>query len=57
MPLGQLAAGPLANAFGSAEVMIVAGIAYIAICLATLTSASIRSLPRKASVPGEPAVL
>ena len=48
MPIGQLAAGPLGAAFGYAHVMIGAGIAYVAICLATLASASVRSLPRKA---------
>jgi MFS family permease len=47
MPLGQLAAGPLGAAFGHADVMVAAGVAYIAICFAALTSASIRSLPRK----------
>jgi MFS family permease len=47
MPLGQLAAGPLGSAFGHTDVMVVSGIAYIAICFAALTSASIRSLPRK----------
>jgi MFS family permease len=47
MPLGQLAAGPLGAAFGHADVMVAAGVAYIAICFAALTPASIRSLPRK----------
>jgi hypothetical protein len=47
MPIGQLAAGPLGGAFGYSHVMIGAGIAYVAICLATLASASVRSLPRK----------
>ncbi len=57
MPLGQLAAGPLGAAFGHTDVMVVAGITYIAICVAALTSASIRNLPRKAQVvaPVEPA--
>jgi MFS family permease len=47
MPIGQLAAGPLGAAFGYTEVMVAAGVVYIAICAATLGSASIRSLPRK----------
>jgi len=47
MPLGQLAAGPLGAAFSYSEVMIAAGIAYAAICLATLASAAVRGLPRK----------
>jgi MFS family permease len=57
MPLGQLAAGPLGAAYGHADVMVVAGIAYIAICLTTLASTSIRSLPRKpaAVATAEPA--
>lgn len=49
MPLGQLAAGPLAAAFGYADVMVIAGGAYIAICFATLASSAIRTLPRKAA--------
>lgn len=54
MPIGQLAAGPLGAEFGYTEVMVVAGVVYIAICAATLGSASIRSLPRKlAAGPGE----
>jgi MFS family permease len=48
MPIGQLAAGPLGAAFGYTHVMIGAGIAYVAICLAALASASVRALPRKA---------
>jgi MFS family permease len=47
MPIGQLAAGPLGAAFGYTDVMVGAGVAYIAICLASLASASIRTLPRK----------
>jgi len=48
MPIGQLVAGPLGAAFGYTQVMVGAGIAYVAICLATLASASVRALPRKA---------
>jgi MFS family permease len=47
MPIGQLAAGPLGAAFGYADVMVVAGVAYIGVCLASLLSASIRTLPRR----------
>lgn len=50
MPIGQLVAGPLGAAFGYSHVMIAAGIAYAAICFATLASASVRALPRKAGV-------
>jgi MFS family permease len=46
MPIGQLAYGPLALAFGFRDVLIVSGIAYTAICLLTLLSASVRNLPR-----------
>ena len=48
MPIGQLAAGPFAAAFGYAPVMIGAGLAYGAICFATLASNSVRELPRRA---------
>jgi len=50
MPIGQLAAGPLGAAFGYTYVMVVAGIAYVAICLATLASASVRTLARQPAV-------
>jgi MFS family permease len=46
MPIGQLAYGPLALAFGYGEVLIVSGIVYTAICLLTLVSASVRNLQR-----------
>ena len=46
MPIGQLAYGPLALAFGYRDVLIVSGIAYTAICLLTLVSASVRNLHR-----------
>jgi MFS family permease len=52
MPIGQLAFGPLALAFGYGEVLVVSGVAYVAICLLTLVSASVRNLPRApAEVP------
>jgi MFS family permease len=53
MPIGQLAYGPLALAFGYRDVLIVSGIAYSAICLLTLVSASVRNLQR---APAEVAV-
>jgi MFS family permease len=46
MPIGQIAYGPLGEAFGYEEVLVVSGIAYLAICLITLTSRSVRNLPR-----------
>jgi MFS family permease len=45
-PIGQLAYGPLALAFGSRDVLIVSGIAYTGICLLTLLSRSVRNLQR-----------
>jgi hypothetical protein len=45
-PVGQLAYGPLALAFGSRDVLIVSGIAYTGICLLTLLSRSVRNLQR-----------
>jgi MFS family permease len=53
MPIGQLAYGPLALAFGYRDVLVVSGIAYTAICLLTLVSASVRNLQR---APDEVAV-
>ena len=53
MPIGQLAYGPLALAFGYRDVLIVSGIVYTAICLLTLLSASVRNLQR---APAEVAV-
>lgn len=52
MPIGQLAYGPLAVAFGFRDVLVVSGIAYTSICLVTLLSASVRNLQRApAEVP------
>jgi MFS family permease len=46
IPVGQLAFGPLAEAFGYEEVLVVSGILYFGICLLTLMSDSVRDLPR-----------
>lgn len=46
MPIGQLAFGPLALAFGYADVLVVSGIAFVAICLLVLGSRSVRTLQR-----------
>ena len=54
MPIGQLAYGPLALAFGFRDVLVVSGVVYIVICLLTLLSASVRNLqraPAEAAVP------
>jgi MFS family permease len=46
MPVGQLAFGPLGAAFGYRDVMVVSGVAYVVICLLTLSSRSVRDLRR-----------
>jgi MFS family permease len=46
MPIGQLAAGPLAVAFGTRHTILAAGILYVVLCLATLGSRSVRDLQR-----------
>ena len=46
IPLGQLAFGPLGTVFGIQDVMLVSGVAYIAIAFLTLLSRSVRDLPR-----------
>jgi len=51
IPIGQLAVGPLGAAFGVQEVLLVCGIAYGAICLATLGSRAVRDLQRAEAVP------
>ena len=51
MPLGQLAYGPLGELFGYADVLAVSGILYVVICLAALTSRSVRDLPRRPTAP------
>jgi MFS family permease len=51
IPLGQLAVGPLAAAFGVRETMLVSGVLYVVICVTTLGSRSVRDLPRAQSSP------
>ena len=46
IPVGQLTFGPLAAAFGTRDVLVVAGVLYAAIALATLLSRSVRRLER-----------
>lgn len=50
VPVGQLLFGPLGLAFGIQRVMVIAGLAYIAIAVATLASRSVRDLPRATTV-------
>jgi MFS family permease len=49
MPVGQLVFGPLGEAFGLSAVLLVSGLATIAISLLTLTSRSVRTLDRPAA--------
>jgi MFS family permease len=44
IPLSQLAAGPLAAAYGAEEVSVVCGVAYLVVCLMPLLSREVRNL-------------
>jgi MFS family permease len=46
IPIGQLLFGPIGLAFGVQRVMVIAGVAYVVVALVTLTSRSVRDLPR-----------
>jgi MFS family permease len=46
MPVGQLAYGPMGEAFGYRDVLLVSGIVYTGIALLTLLSSSVRNLQR-----------
>jgi MFS family permease len=46
MPVGQLLYGPLGEAFGYEDVLVVSGVVYVAVALLTLTSRSVRRLRR-----------
>jgi MFS family permease len=47
MPIGQLAYGPLGDAIGYRDLLIVSGIAYALVVTLVLCSRSVRSLPRR----------
>jgi len=49
MPVGQLVYGPLGEAFGFRDVLLVSGVVYLVVCLLTLTSSSVRQLGRTTS--------
>lgn len=51
IPLGQLAAGPLAAAFGIDHVVLAAGLGVAAVAVATLGVRDVRTLPRTTSEP------
>ena len=55
MPIGQLAYGPLAEAFGFRPVLIASAVAYVAVVGLVLCSRSVRSLKRAPVEPLEPA--
>ena len=46
MPVGQLAYGPLGVAFGYRDVLVVSGVVYAVVALATLLSPAVRNLQR-----------
>ena len=46
IPVGQLLVGPLASAYGVRETLLVCGVLYVVVCLATLGSRSVRDLQR-----------
>jgi MFS family permease len=46
IPVGEVAFGPLGARYGYGDVMLVSGLAYVLICLLTLTSRSVRDLRR-----------
>jgi MFS family permease len=50
IPVGQLTFGPLAEAFGARDVMVVAAVVYVLIAFSTLLSGSVRRLERAPAV-------
>ncbi|MEZ5097438.1 MAG: MFS transporter [Nocardioides sp.] len=48
MPVGQLAYGPLGEAFGYEPVLVTSGVLFALVVVATLLSRSVRTLPRAA---------
>jgi MFS family permease len=53
MPVGQLIYGPLGEAFGYRDVLVVSGAIYLFVSLLVLSSRSVRNLPRAERVQGE----
>lgn len=49
LPIGQLAAGPLGEAFGYRDVLVVSGVLYVVVALSSLLSPSVRNLRRAAA--------
>jgi MFS family permease len=50
MPVGQLIYGPLGEAFGYRDVLVVSGVVYMFVALLVLSSRSVRNLPRSGLV-------
>ncbi len=50
MPVGQLIYGPLGEAFGYRDVLVVSGALYLFVALLVLSSRSVRNLPRSGPV-------
>ncbi len=50
MPVGQLIYGPLGEAFGYRDVLVVSGALYLFVALLVLSSRSVRNLPRSGVV-------
>lgn len=50
MPVGQLVYGPLGDAFGYRDVLVVSGVVYAVVALGTLSSRSVRELQRGPAV-------
>jgi hypothetical protein len=51
VPIGQLAMGPLAAAYGIGQVLTAAGLVYVGVALLTLLSGPVRALARAVPVP------
>jgi MFS family permease len=55
IPVGQLAFGPLAAAYGFRDVLMLSGVAYVVICALVLCSSSVRRLQRvRVGAPAAP---
>jgi hypothetical protein len=50
-PVGTAVAGPLSSALGSRNVLVGAGVSFIAICVATLAARDVRTLGRQREAP------
>jgi MFS family permease len=50
MPVGQLVYGPLGEAFGYRDVLVVSGVVYAVVAVGTLSSRSVRRLRRVPAV-------